>query len=226
MKLAWLVLTLLLIPLALAVIGEGETYKVRHTRDYDRFLNAFEPYKIQFLHDLRTSKPSIYDGRLRKTYPIESINDDWLMEILYDKPSRNWNHIQLPSEVLQYGLGIDAQETQSGLIMDSRTSLYPSFTKHKTGGTFLPNHSDYLDQEGLQVTPEEIAWVRLNMYSLRNPITQKNIPVVSLSDEQIKAYLIDKQTKKIVRITPEKAKKELQTLGAYYRLYHQHFNLG
>ncbi len=220
-------LLLLFIPMTLAVIGEGETYQVRHTPDYDRFLNAFEPYRIEFLHDLRANNPTIYDARMRKTWSMESVNDDWLMEILYDKQSRTWNHIQLPLDVLQYGLGTVANgETSEGVTIRSGVSLYPSFTKHRTGGTFLPNRNEYLDQEGLQITPEEITWVRLNMYSLRNPVTQKNIRVVTLSDEQIAAYLTDRQTKKIAAITPEKARQELQTLGAYYRLYHQRFNLG
>ncbi len=226
MKLTWLVLTILLIPMTLAVIGEGETYKVRHKPDYDRFLNAFEPYRMDFIRGLRASKPTIYDARMRKTWPVESVNDDWLMEILFDKQSRNWNHIQLPPDVLQYGLGTVADETQTGLSIKSHTSLYPSFTKSKTGGIFLANRADYTDQEGLYVTPEEIAWVRINMYSLRNPVTQKNVPVTSLSDEQIQNYLIDRKTRKITQITPEKAKQALQTIGAYYRLYHQRFNLG
>src|SRR3989344_1680203 len=215
-----LLLILLALPTAFAVIGEGETYQVRHIPDYDRFLNAFEPYRVEFLRDLRVSKQTIYDARLRKTWPIESINDEWMMEILYDKQSRVWNHIQLPLDVLQYGLGTIAQEeSQEGISIKSGVSLYPSFTKHRTGGTFFSNRKDYLEQEGLQVTPEEVAWIRLNLYSLRNPVTQRNVRVVILSDEQIKAYLTDRKTRKIADITPEKAREELQTLNAYYRLY-------
>ncbi len=70
MKLALLVLMILLAPMAFAGVGQGETYQVRHTPDYDRFLNVFEPYKVDFLRDLRASKQTIYDARLRKTWPI------------------------------------------------------------------------------------------------------------------------------------------------------------
>ncbi|MEK6962996.1 MAG: hypothetical protein AABX70_01120 [Nanoarchaeota archaeon] len=226
-------LLLILLPMVFAVVGEGETYQVRHKPDYERFLNAFEPYRVEFLQDLRASKQTIYDARMRKTWPIESINDEWLMEILYNTQSRTWNHIQLPLDVLQYGLGTVAQgEISTGIKIRSGVSLYPSSTKHRTGGKFLSNRDELIDQEGFQITPEEITWVRLNLYSLRNPVTQKNVRVVTLSDEQIRSYLVDRKTRKIagitsekIEITPEKAKKELQTIGAYYRIHHQRFNL-
>src|SRR3989344_3084847 len=122
-----LLLILLTLPTAFAVIGEGETYQVRHIPDYERFLNAFEPYRVEFLRDLRAAKQTIYDARMRKTWPIESVNDDWLMEILYYKQSRIWNHIQLPLDVLQYGLGTVAQgEISTGTKISSGVSLYPS----------------------------------------------------------------------------------------------------
>ena len=216
-------LTLLLVPSALANEVSGETYKVRHTRDYDRFFNAFAPYQHDFLLNLRKTHPTIYDFRLSKVFVIESVNDAWLLEILFDKRSRDWNHIELPSDVMQeaFGTGMKAKYTDTPSQISSGASLYPSFTKPRGNGIFLPSHKSSLQRAAEEVTPEMIAWVRLNLYSLRNPITQKNVPTATLSDEQIKAYLLDRKTKKIANITPEKAEQELHTVGAYYKLYQQ-----
>ena len=209
---------LLLLPSVLAGVGEGETYKVRHTRDYDKFLNAFEPYKLDFIRQLRADHPTIHDARLRKTYTIESVNNDWLLEILFDKQSRDWNKIQLPVDVLAK-LGIESSTTDEGISIHSGASLYPSFTKSKAGGTFLPGHSQHEEVRASEVTPEMIQWVRLFKYSILNPVTHRNVRTIELSDEQIRDYLRDKNTRKILGINDQKVSQDLNSLKAFYARY-------
>lgn len=206
-------LLLCLFPAVLAVVGEGETYQVRHKPDYDRFLNAFEPYKLAFLQEIRATHPTIYDARLRRVYTIESVNDDWLMQILFHKQSRDWNHIELPLEVLEHGLGTYGEQVEGSLSIRSGASRYPSFTKYRTGGTFI---SDQKREELFEVTPEMIQWVRLFKISVRNPVTQKNVRVAELSDEQISAYLQDKRTRRILNINAQRVKEDLKSTKAYY----------